>query len=75
MGVYQPLRHNIEYPCPRTNRPLEIKMKTDADGLATVWTKTIRVRCHHCGTDHDVSLREAYLDHVLLTAGMRPGGK
>jgi hypothetical protein len=50
-------------------------MKTDANGLATVWSKTIRVSCHHCGTDHDVNLREAYLDHVLLTAGMRPGGK
>jgi hypothetical protein len=40
-----------------------------------VWTKTIRVKCHHCGMDHDISLREAYLDHVLETARTGLAGK
>ena len=70
-----PSRHEIRVPCPHTNRPIDIKVKTDADGLAEIWESTIRVSCEHCGMKHEVNVRDAYLEHILDTAGSRLAGE
>jgi hypothetical protein len=71
MLEYQPPSSQIRFPCPQTNELLDFQVQTDADSLAQVWMKNIRVSCPHCGIDHEFNVRDAYLDHILNTAGAR----
>ena len=65
---FQPPTSEIQFPCPRTNQPLDFTVRTDADSLAEVWMQNIHVSCPHCGVDHEFNVRDAYLDHILSSS-------
>jgi hypothetical protein len=64
--------------CPNTRGPVVTRVDTSIEGLAEVWDKTLRLSCPHCGVEHYVKVREAFiqseisdmaLHHVPLAKG------
>ena len=64
--------------CPKTHATIMTRVDTSIEGLAAVWDKTLRLPCPHCGVEHHVKVREAFiqseishmaLHHVSLAKG------
>ena len=55
----------VLFTCPKTNRQAPTRVHTDAKSLRLAWKKTLRVQCPHCGEEHKVSVRDAFLVSAL----------
>ena len=51
----------LTFSCPLTGRAISSGVETDETSLARVRLVSIRVRCPHCGTQHDVKMSAGYL--------------
>jgi phage FluMu protein Com len=60
------------FSCPNTNRRVSVGIKTDAQSLRASWRAMLKVNCPRCGQVHEISVREAFLNTVLLDATDRP---
>ena len=52
----------VLFTCPKTNRQAPTRVHMDAKSLRLAWKKTLRVLCPHCGEQHKVSVRDAFLE-------------
>jgi transposase-like protein len=59
------------FTCPKTNQQAPTGVETDVQSLSASWKATLKVNCPHCGREHEVSVRETYLDDALM-AWSRP---
>jgi len=50
--------------CPLTNKSINIGVGTRYDSLTRLWNVELKVPCPHCGQDHMVLVRDAYLDQT-----------
>ena len=57
--------------CPKTGRSIEAGQINDSEGLAACWDEPIRVRCPHCGADHDTKVREAFVMGQISELSLR----
>ena len=55
----------VLFTCPKTNRQAPTRVHMDAKSLQLAWKKTLRVQCPHCGEQHKVSVRDAFLKSAL----------
>jgi hypothetical protein len=37
----------------------------DVQSLVMTWALTLKVKCPHCGKEHKIAVREAYVDGVM----------
>jgi len=63
------------YCCPHTDRPLETGIGTDSDSLRQSWSDQIRFKCRHCGMEHNVMVRDAYVEFTVRTVSVDRGIK
>jgi len=64
------------FACPKTNQNVPTGVKTDAQSLSASWKTTLKVKCPHCGEEHEISVRETYIKGALGDAAERlRGGK
>jgi hypothetical protein len=61
------------FTCPTTQQHAPTGIKTDAQSLRAVWKSKLRVHCLYCGEDHEISVRDTYLDSALDAAADRVG--
>jgi phage FluMu protein Com len=55
----------LEITCPRTRRTVPTGIAIDVQSLALNWALTLKVKCPHCGKEHEIAVREAYVDGVM----------
>jgi hypothetical protein len=64
----------LEITCPRTHLRVPTGIATDAQSLVLTWALKLKVKCPHCGEEHEIAVREAYVDGVIRdTQGARAG--
>jgi RNase P subunit RPR2 len=51
--------------CPTTGKPFSTGVHADSRTLAKIWFSSIYVTCPHCGQQHAIKVREAYVDAVM----------
>jgi hypothetical protein len=51
----------LTFSCPRTGKPIETGIETDAATLSEVAWVAVRLRCPHCHEEHDPKVHEGYL--------------
>jgi hypothetical protein len=51
----------LTFSCPLTGRAIQSGVETDPTSLSRVRLVSIRVRCPHCGSQHDVKMSAGYL--------------
>jgi len=51
--------------CPVTKGPIEWDTPHDVKTLVTHWSKSVRLPCPHCSSEHSFSFREAYVEAVI----------
>jgi hypothetical protein len=56
--------------CPKTRALLLTPVDTTFRGLAEDWNKTFRVPCPHCGDEHPIKVREAFIQSEI--SGLEP---
>jgi hypothetical protein len=55
----------LEIICPRTQLCVPTGIATDAKSLALTWALKLTIECPHCGEEHEIGVREAYIDGAL----------
>jgi peptide subunit release factor 1 (eRF1) len=58
----------LEITCPRTRRTVPTGIAIDVQSLVSTWALTLKVKCPHCGKEHETVVREAYVDGVMRDA-------
>jgi hypothetical protein len=58
----------LYFTCPATSQRASTGIQTDVETLQAFWKRRINVDCPCCGKFHDIAVREAYMDSVLLDA-------
>jgi hypothetical protein len=53
------------FTCPKTKHRIPTGVGTDLDSLCQSWSRTLRLACPHCGEEHEIRVREIYLDAAL----------
>jgi hypothetical protein len=48
--------------CPETNKSINIGVGAKYESLTRLWNDELRVPCPHCGQNHTVLVRDAYMD-------------
>jgi len=62
------LMPELEITCPRTRLTVPTDIAVDAQSLVLTWALQLNVRCPRCGEEHQIAIREAYVDSVLRAA-------
>jgi hypothetical protein len=50
--------------CPATNKPINIGVDMKYESLTRLWNVELSVPCPHCGQNHTVVVRDAYMDQT-----------
>jgi hypothetical protein len=58
----------LEITCPRTQQRVPTGIVVDARTLALTWAMKMTVKCPHCGAEHEVAVREAYMNGLIRDA-------
>jgi hypothetical protein len=58
--------------CPNTGRAISTGIETDADSFLAIPEVIIRVRCPHCGEEHNWSKHNAFLRENAPATSHRP---
>jgi hypothetical protein len=53
------------FTCPKTRHRISTGVETSVEGLRRSWSKTLRLRCPHCAEEHEVAVRETYLNEAI----------
>jgi hypothetical protein len=57
------------FTCPETKERASVDIGTDAQNLRAAWKSRFQVKCPYCGEDHEISVRDAYLDDAIDVPG------
>jgi hypothetical protein len=64
----------LEITCPKTQLRVPTGIAIDGQSLVLTWALKLKVRCPHCGKEHEIAVREAYVDGVIRdTKGAKAG--
>jgi hypothetical protein len=58
----------LEITCPRTRLTVPTGIAIDVQSLVMTWALTLKVKCPHCGKEHETVVRDAYVDAVMRDA-------
>jgi hypothetical protein len=56
---------SLLYTCPITHRRVPTGIETDIESLRVSWSNGLTVHCTLCGTTHELSVRETYVEATL----------
>jgi hypothetical protein len=59
---------SLLFTCPTTRRQAPTGVETDVQSLRAAWSKHIKVRCPLCGDEHEILVRETYIESALRDA-------
>ena len=62
---------SLLFTCPKTYKKALSGIDRDVEGLRAVWSETMKVPCPHCGEEHDISVRETFLEGALYDVNCR----
>lgn len=57
--------------CPTTTRPIPTGIHTDYKDLVRGWDRLINVDCPHCGGNHEVKVRDAFIADAISDDALR----
>jgi hypothetical protein len=55
----------LEITCPQTQLRVPTGIAIDVQSLTLSWALKLKIGCPHCGEEHEIAVREAYVDGVL----------
>jgi hypothetical protein len=61
----QPRRAKLLFTCPKTHQQASTGIGTDVESLRGAWSRTLKVKCPHCGEEHKISVRETFINSAL----------
>jgi hypothetical protein len=53
------------FTCPKTRLPVPTGVATDVQGLRRSWALKLKLSCPHCGQDHELAVRDTYLEAAI----------
>ena len=56
------------FTCPKTHQQAPTGIETDVQSLSAAWSKKLKVHCSLCGQEHEISVREIYIEGALYDA-------
>ena len=59
---------SLLFTCPTTRQQAPTGIGTDVQSLRAAWSKKLRVNCSLCGEEHEISVREIYIEGALHDA-------
>jgi hypothetical protein len=62
----------LHFTCPATKQRAPTGIETDVQSLRASWHATLKVDCPHCGGQHDIAVRDIYVDSALDDLLLRP---
>jgi len=62
---------SLLFTCPKTQHQALSGIDTDVESLRAVWSETLKVQCTRCGEEHQISVRDTFLDGALDDASTR----
>jgi hypothetical protein len=65
---------NLLFVCPTTSQLAPTGVDTDVQSLRAAWSKKLKVQCPHCGQEHELSVRETFIEGALRDASERRTG-
>jgi hypothetical protein len=60
------------FTCPATKHRAPTGIEIDVQSLRASWHATLKVDCPHCGGQHEIAVRDTYIDSALEEALRRP---
>ena len=55
----------LEITCPRTQLRVPTGIAVDVQSLALTWALRLKLKCPHCAEEHEIAVREAYVEAVI----------
>jgi hypothetical protein len=55
----------LEITCPKTSRLVPTGIAMDVQSLVLTWALKVKIKCPHCDEEHEIVVREAYVDGVM----------
>jgi hypothetical protein len=59
---------SLLFTCPKTQQQASSGIDVDVESLRAVWLETLKVQCPHCADEHEISVRDTFLDGALHAA-------
>jgi hypothetical protein len=56
------------FTCPKTRLPVPTGVATDVQGLRRSWALKLQLSCPPCGQNHELAVRDTYLDAAIDAA-------
>src|SRR5204862_7072435 len=73
-----PLSHRGQQPtaillayCPTMSKPIDTGVKNSVRGLTGIWDKVLRLDCPHCGSPHEMKVRDIFVIGEIASALLR----
>jgi hypothetical protein len=57
--------------CPKTRATIDTGVATNYKSLAESWNRTVSISCPHCGAEHEVKVRDAFIRGELSLLTLR----
>jgi hypothetical protein len=57
--------------CPVTTKPIQTGVDTEYKDLVRGWDVLIKVNCPHCGSVHEVKVRDAFIADAISDSSLR----
>jgi hypothetical protein len=62
----------LHFTCPATRHRAATGIQIDVQSLRASWHSTLKVNCPHCGGQHDIAVRDTYVDSAHDELLLRP---
>jgi hypothetical protein len=56
---------SLLFTCPTTRQQAPTGIATDVQSLRAAWSKNLKIKCPLCGEEHEISVRETYIEGAL----------
>jgi hypothetical protein len=56
---------SLLFTCPTTRQQAPTGIETDVQSLRAAWSKNLKIKCPLCGEEHEISVRETYVEGAL----------
>ena len=53
------------FTCPNTHQRAPTGIETDAQSLRATWSERLKVHCSFCGEEHEMAVRDTYINGAL----------
>jgi hypothetical protein len=65
---------SLRFTCPKARKQASTGIELDPQSLRLAWSKKLKIHCPLCGENHEIAVRETYVDYALDGSAERWGG-